>query len=538
VIPTFLAAIGWIPAALGLGTMLRLDPDEDVRVAVNGFAGLGVLALAAMVVHLVSLVGSGIATIVFAAGLLLFARDPRAAAGMLDGRRIAVAAVAVLGLAALAQPAGVHYDTGLYHLQALRWTSEVPLVRGLANLHHRFGYVSAWVPVAAATEHGLLAHRSAAYLNVLPVFFAGTAVVRAARRFVGGDRSFATTFLVLGAAPVAMALWDVGGLEHDHAVSLLGVLVFALWLRAHRDAESFATDATAAFVLSVLAATLKLSAAPLAVGSALLLARSWRRLDRARAVPIAAAVLLGLAWIVRSVLLSGCLAFPATATCLDALPWSARAAAEWGAFTVREWARVPGSIPPAPRTAWIAEWARSYAPYLAVFGAALTGGIALGLTRGEPRARRAFLAAWAGAAAGVAFWFVSAPDFRFGLAYLFPFVLLPAAWGLSQRPVTARAGVRRAAVALLGAALVLFAAALLHLRPKPPDASFAWLSWPAFPVVPVELRSIAGGVTVGVPARGDQCWDAPRPCTPEVAPSLRARDTVFVAPRAPSALDR
>jgi len=32
------------------------------------------------------------------------------------------------------------YDTGLYHLQAIKWIEEYAVVPGLANLHGRFGF--------------------------------------------------------------------------------------------------------------------------------------------------------------------------------------------------------------------------------------------------------------------------------------------------------------------------------------------------------------------------------------------------------------
>ena len=33
-----------------------------------------------------------------------------------------------------------HYDTYLYHAQAIRWIEEYGVVPGLGNLHHRFAY--------------------------------------------------------------------------------------------------------------------------------------------------------------------------------------------------------------------------------------------------------------------------------------------------------------------------------------------------------------------------------------------------------------
>ena len=35
-----------------------------------------------------------------------------------------------------------HYDTGLYYLQNIQWIEHYPVVKGLANLHGRFGFNS------------------------------------------------------------------------------------------------------------------------------------------------------------------------------------------------------------------------------------------------------------------------------------------------------------------------------------------------------------------------------------------------------------
>lgn len=42
-----------------------------------------------------------------------------------------------------------HYDTSLYHVQAIRWIEEYGVVPGLGNLHNRFVYNSAFMPLQA-----------------------------------------------------------------------------------------------------------------------------------------------------------------------------------------------------------------------------------------------------------------------------------------------------------------------------------------------------------------------------------------------------
>ena len=60
-------------------------------------------------------------------------------------------AVFFTSLATLAWTVGYpqHYDTSLYHFQAIKWIEEYGVVPGLGNLHNRFAYNSAFMPLQA-----------------------------------------------------------------------------------------------------------------------------------------------------------------------------------------------------------------------------------------------------------------------------------------------------------------------------------------------------------------------------------------------------
>lgn len=63
-----------------------------------------------------------------------------------------------------------NYDSGLYHLSAIRWINEYPIVPGLGNLHGRLAFNSSFFTYVAA-------------LNLYPYF--------------GNGRSIANSFLML-----------------------------------------------------------------------------------------------------------------------------------------------------------------------------------------------------------------------------------------------------------------------------------------------------------------------------------------------------
>ena len=54
----------------------------------------------------------------------------------------------------------IHYDTGLYHAQAIRWIEEYGIIPGLGNLHTRLAYNSAAFPLTALYSFAFLGIRS------------------------------------------------------------------------------------------------------------------------------------------------------------------------------------------------------------------------------------------------------------------------------------------------------------------------------------------------------------------------------------------
>jgi hypothetical protein len=152
--------------------------------------------------------------------------------------------------------------------------------------------------------------------------------------------------------------------------------------------------------------------------------------------------------------------------------------------------------------------------------------VAMALLRRRPDRAAWFLAAVTGA--GAALWWLSAPDPRFGLAYLVPLATLPLAVAISRRAAPAGGAARSWPAAAVAAFALVVAAALVGpedpSRSIPTERPLAVTSWPAPPVAPVTVRTTDWGFRAYVPLGGDQCWAAPLPCTPELHPTLRAVD--------------
>ncbi len=524
----------WVPALLGWGTQVlpgllggRLREDDDTGLALRGFAGLGVLGTVGAALNLFVGLGPGLSAATALIGLALFARDVKGATGTVT-RTDALALGSLSLLVAFVASGPIRlYDTGLYHFPVVAWSVAGPIPAGLANLHRRFGLNSLWFPAASLLELPLFAGRGAWLVSSLTLVFFGSAVWNGAKRVVAGAAEASSVLLALGFLPLAVFASNEGlpSLSTDLPVMVLTILSAQFLLRS----PTTLAERRAAVALAALAAMVKLSAA--VWFAALLVA--------VRVFP-AALALAAAAWAVRGITLSGYLVYPALWTRLPFLPWAlplavAREEIDWA----RSWGRLPGR-PPADVLSgwgWLGPWVRANGTRLSVLflmGLLALGVAALALARRYDGRKSTPFGARAVAAAAMAstlFWFVSAPDIRFGYGALFVLATLPLAMALprlgladvSLRIRRIAAGLAASCVAVAGLLYVIVGSGVRPSLLVPPGALRP----------PVKVLRTDEGESVFVPVTDDRCFDAPRPCTPYLDPrlvidrDLRGRPRVF-----------
>lgn len=537
-LPILVTVLAWMPALAGLGSVVGHDGDRRLRPAVAGLLGLGILGTAATVANFLVPVSTAVATLLWAAGVALFAIRRRWLFEDVPLADLLVTGVVAIVAVRLAWPRSwINYDTGLYHLQAVRWMRELPVPLGLAHLHDRLGFNSLFHAAAAALEFVPAAGRSVWFANLLPTVFTASAGIVGVRRLVSGDTSFPSSFLALALVPATASLASFPGLGTDHPAALASYLAFALWTRALEDRPWPGPEAVPATLLALVALTFKISTAVLFAGSVAILLWRFRAAGPHLRRVAPAAIAIAVAWVARNVALSGCFVFPAAATCIVPEPWAvgpgpARNLTAW----ITSWARAPFLRPEEVlgNWRWLGGWPDLYATdenrlLVALFALGLVLWLA-----GARATSRSLTLPLVIAIAGAGYWFAKAPAPRFGFGYLYPLALLPLAFGLSRLEAHRLAWTRAAATAVL----LLACAATLRsncggLAASACDALLrevkgwqyrSWmpvLEWPrgdfAVDVAPRRLRS---GQTAYVAAGGNQCWDNPLPCTPWLNPGL------------------
>lgn len=456
--------------------------------------------------------------------------------------RLPMAMLALTGIAGLwlanrsVLPAEA-YDNALYHMQMVMWNASYPIVRGLANLHDRFGFNN-----ASFLYDTLL---DVSYWNQRPYYIANSLLAG-----VFGLQGIASLYRLV----TARERW---------ITALFGslLLIPALWLAMSQDLVSFSTDAPA-LILGALAVyhllallegpalpgeddfhlwmvglltcagiTVKLSFVGLGVPAALVglgvyLAR--RRSEQARAArAVGGLALLGVVflvpWVIRGILLSGYPAFPLTIAGLP-VPWRVP---EYLALNTHYWI-ISWAKWPEPHwswviydNAWLANWVTRMPGEVKQAGL-LTGiagvlGMGLALKRKAVCWRRWLVII--PPLVGLVYWFASAPNWRFMGASLWALAFGVTIFAAEQVERTLPGKNRWVSLAALALAAVI---TVPRANPRPIETLSLLPVNPNFEArMASAQRAITySGLEVHYPENSDQCWKIPLPCTPIFDPYL------------------
>jgi len=436
---------------------------------------------------------------------------------------ILVIVAALICVTAAVRPAA-HYDTGLYYAQAIRWIEECGVVPGLGNLHDRFVANAMWF--AAEALFGLPAPRRHILNSVLYLLFL-LSFIAALADWQRGHRG-SSVVIRIALIPISLHLFT-GWMSSPTPDIPAAILTWTAWVLFFDEAENRSLDQAgarqAAIVLfSAVAVGVKLAVLPLVILPAYLVGHHVvRRNTRAAALLIGILAFVAIPLVARTVIASGYLVYPFSALDVLNVDWKMSAdrvdnVTRW----VTSWARIPMRQPDEvlalPINAWVPIWYGRLPllakTFLLASGILTIAHLGISLTRRSARtrvrSRSGTLVAVLTAYAGVAYWLATAPEPRFGWAFLSLLPLLLAAELL-------RALLDRVPV---GVWTLLLAALIVHFvgssYRSDLEARHHLMRPPPYPVP--EVKNVRfGNFSCAVPVHGDQCWYEPFPCT---APSL------------------
>ena len=520
------------------------------RIADITWIGIAVLTWAGMCACLFTPVAGRFHGICAGATLLYAVLDRRALAGYAAERHAAWAsaqaaarwrtpaaillggAVAMLVLLRANGPC-TDYDTYLYHAQSVRWLKTYGTVPGLANLHTRLGFNNSWFVTAALVDAGPFTFKSFHVLN--PFLYCFTLLALASRfaMRIGTPLSVSRVFEAVALYPLLRYGDRITSFSTDVPAALLAIYMVAHLLRRHEEPGFKAADLVWVMVMAPFAATVKQAYIPLL----LLPVLSWAgiasreclgfraiasRAARPAVVYGAFVIAVMAPWLVRNVILSGYLVYPFSAVDVFRFDWKVPRPLilddeKW----IRSWARAPGLHPDIVLQngmgGWLRNWPARSNPVFLDFMHWLAVGLAMAalfLSHAGSLIRR-FWPLAATLAAGMAFWFLQAPDARFGYGYLVASEVFIVALLLVMIVGEGTEHGRKMLGALLAASLLVY----LHgeiagaVQGRPAFLAEELTPFKSITLVPYTYES---GLRVNVPVQGDLCGNEPPLCEPGV----------------------
>ncbi len=328
----------------------------------------------------------------------------------------------------------IHYDTGLYHAQSIRWIEEYGVVKGLGNLHCRLAYNSSSFALSAlysmAFAGGRSYHCAAGFVAWI---LAKVCIMEITGSLRQGRLRISDFARVMGIYYLVIIFDEMVSPASDYFMVLLAFYIVIRFLELAEQETKEIIPYALLCVLGVFLVTVKLSAALILL---LVIYPTCRLLRDRRWKETAVCLLLGavtaLPYLIRNVLLSGWLVYPFTQIDLFNAAWKIpKGVADYDAKEIQVWGRGYTDVTryDLSMKEWMPDWFRALAGSdrllvaTAVVSLAVLCIYGFGMLCGWWRRRWAVLIVQATVACSFLFWLCTSPLIRYGCVYVY---LLPA----------------------------------------------------------------------------------------------------------------
>ena len=340
----------------------------------------------------------------------------------------------------------IHYDSGLYHAQSIRWIEEYGIVPGLGNLHSRLAYNSSSFCLSALYSFAFLGgqsyHAAAGYLALLLAVTCveGFTLTRLKKpRLSDLVRVMAVYYLLI-------IFDEMVSPASDYFMVLCVFFLVICWLDLLAEKETSYLPYGLLSVLGVFVVSVKLSGAVILL---LVLKPAIQMIREKRGKEIAGFLGLGtitiLPFLIRNVVLSGWLVYPFTFIDLFDVDFKIpKGVAEYDSREIQVWGRDVYDVSrfEEPVAGWFGEWVATLDKTnlgflgLALAALVLLGGMILFALVKKKKEMTDFLLVAGTLGCCFLFWLTSAPLIRYGCVYLWVFPVL--VWGYLYLKLTER----------------------------------------------------------------------------------------------------
>lgn len=323
----------------------------------------------------------------------------------------------------------IHYDTGLYHAQSIRWLEEYGVVKGLGNLHCRLAYNSSSFALSAlysmADAGGRSYHCVAGWL----AFLVAKICLEIAGSLRKGRLRTSDFARVMGVYYLVNIFDEMVSPASDYFMVLLAFYIVIRWLELLEERVVEIFPYSMLCVMGVFLMTVKLSAALILLlviypAYNLLKRKQWKETG----LYLTLGVVTALPFFIRNILLSGWLVYPFTQIDLLDVRWKIpKGVADHDAKEIQVWGRGYADVMryEIPAKEWLPDWFRALPGSDKVLVMAAAAAVVILLVYAAGMIFKFWGGSWelllvqVTMAASFAFWLGTSPLIRYGCVYVY-----------------------------------------------------------------------------------------------------------------------
>ena len=323
----------------------------------------------------------------------------------------------------------IHYDTGLYHAQSIRWIEEYGVVKGLGNLHCRLAYNSASFALSALYSMAFLGGRSFHCCAGFLAFLLAAVCLKMGDHLRLGWLKTSDFARVMCVYYLVNIFDEMVSPASDYFMVLIAFYIVIRWLDLLESGEQMILPYGLLCVLGVFLLTLKLSAALILL---LTIYPAYRLLREKKwgetCVYLGLGIVTALPYLIRNVVISGWLVYPFTRIDLFSVAWKIpKGMADYDAKEIQVYGRGYTDVTrfEMPVREWLPGWFRGLVGSdrlfvaVAAVSALLLFLYAAGMLFRWWHRRWELLLVQGTVAASFLFWLCTSPLMRYGCVYVY-----------------------------------------------------------------------------------------------------------------------
>lgn len=257
----------------------------------------------------------------------------------------------------------IHYDTGLYHAQSIRWIEEYGVVKGLGNLHCRLAYNSSSFALTALYSMAFLGGQSYHCTAGWLAFLLAVVCLRTGKSLRVGRLRTSDFARVMCVYYLVNIFDEMISPASDYFMVLVAFYIVIKWLDLVESGERTILPYGLLCVLGVFLMTVKLSAALILLltvypACRLLREKRWGETG----VYLGLGIVTVLPFFIRNVVISGWLVYPFTQIDWFDVAWKIpKGLADYDAREIQVWGRGYTDVSQfaRPMREWMPGWFRA-----------------------------------------------------------------------------------------------------------------------------------------------------------------------------------